>query len=153
MSGHANSQPTKFGWIRNVGIGHGAWALCEHQCVINKRRIAGNGQSRSADLYPVAIDDDELTCLTEHNADGPARRQLRLPMLILFGRKGLGLDRLAAGKPHRSEIPRMRDLPWCSLLAANHHRHAVGRNVEEPLCELAWQVNPTVRFRIPTYTP
>src|SRR5258708_10329039 len=149
MPGHGNSQPTKFGWIRNVGIGHGAWALCEHQCVINKRRIAGNGQSCSADLYPVAIDDDELTSLTEHNADGPAVRQLRLPTLILLGRKGLGLDWLPADKFHGSKIPWMRNLLWRGLLGANHHRHTVGRNVEEPLCELAWQVNATVRFRIP----
>ena len=43
VSGHPDSQPTEFGWIRNVGIGHAARALGEHQCVIDERRIAGDG--------------------------------------------------------------------------------------------------------------
>ena len=30
---HADSQPTEFCWIGNVGVGHAARALCEHQCV------------------------------------------------------------------------------------------------------------------------
>src|SRR5579864_4350929 len=109
---HADSQPTDFGWIRNVGIGHAARAVCEHQCVIGERRIAGDDQSGSTNLYPVAIDDNALTTLTEHDADWPAGRQLGLPTLIFSGRKWHALDGLAADKLHRSEIPRMRDPLW-----------------------------------------
>src|ERR1700722_1989678 len=153
VPGHADSQPTKFGWIRNVGIGHAARAFAEHQCVIDERRIPGDGQSRSADLYPVAIHDDEPTSLTEYDADRPAGRQFGLPTFILFGRKSVGFDRLAADKLHRGEVPRMRDLLWRSLLGANDYRHAVRRDVEEALGELAWQVNATVRFRITRQSP
>src|ERR1700733_7628615 len=74
-------------------------------------------------------------------------------MFILFGSKSLGFDRLAADKLHRGQISRMRDLLRRSLLGADHYRHAVGRDVEEPLCELAWQVNATVRFGIAGQSP
>src|SRR4029077_10975032 len=96
VPGHADSQPTKFVWIGNVGIGHSARAVAEHQCVIDERRIAGDGQSRPASLYPVAIDEDEMNSLTEYDADRPAWSQFGLPTLILFGRKRVGFDRLAA---------------------------------------------------------
>src|ERR1017187_4132518 len=43
VTGHADPQPTEFGWIGNVGIGHAARALAENQCVIDERRIAGDG--------------------------------------------------------------------------------------------------------------
>ena len=35
VPGHADSQPTKFGRIRNVGIGHAARGVAEHQCVVD----------------------------------------------------------------------------------------------------------------------
>jgi hypothetical protein len=116
--------------------------------MIDKRGIADDSQSRSADLDSVAVDDDALTPLTEHNTDGPGRRQLRLPSFIFSGSKGLGLDRLAADKLYPSELPRVRDLLRRSCLSADHDRHAVRRNLEEPACKLAWQVNATMRFRI-----
>jgi hypothetical protein len=83
---HADSQPTKFGRIGNVGIGDAARAVCEHQCMIDQRCIAGNGQSRSTNLYSVAIDDDALTTLAQDDADWAIRRQVRLPTLIFSGR-------------------------------------------------------------------
>jgi len=55
VPGHADSQPTEFGWIGIVGIGHAARCFGEHQCVIDKRCITDNGQAGSADLNPVAI--------------------------------------------------------------------------------------------------
>jgi hypothetical protein len=61
---HADSQPTEFAWIGNEGIGQAARALCEHQGVIDERRITSDGQSGSTNLYPVAIDDNALTTLT-----------------------------------------------------------------------------------------
>jgi hypothetical protein len=67
----------EFGWIRNVRIGHAARALCEHQYVIGERCIASDGQSGPTNLYPVAIDDNALTTLTEHDADWPAERSGR----------------------------------------------------------------------------
>jgi len=76
VSGHPDSQPTKFRWIRNVGIGYGTRGVGEHQCVIDERRIACDGQARPANLYPVAIHDNEMACLAEHDADRASRRQL-----------------------------------------------------------------------------
>jgi hypothetical protein len=40
VPGHPDSQPTKFGLIGNVGIGHAARAFGEHQCVIDERRVS-----------------------------------------------------------------------------------------------------------------
>src|SRR5271165_5452816 len=145
---HADSQPPEFAWIGNVGIGYAARAVGEHQCVIDERRIAGDHQSGSTDLDPVTIDDNALAALTEHDADRSARRQLRLPTLLFSGCKWHALDGLAADKLDRSEIPRMRDPLWRSCLGADHDSHAIGRDLEESPCKLAWQVNAAVRFGI-----
>ena len=72
------------------------------------------------------IGDNSLATLTEHDADWPARRQLRLPALIFSGRKRHALDRLAADELHGNEIPRMRHPLWRRHLGADHHGHAVG---------------------------
>src|SRR5277367_721050 len=98
MPGYANSQPSKLGGIGNVRIGHAARAFCEDQRVINQRRVSGDHQSRTSDLYPITVDNDTMTPLTEYDTDWPGGRQIRLPTIFFSGRKGFSFHWLAADK-------------------------------------------------------
>jgi hypothetical protein len=62
-------------------------------------------QRRSTDLYSVAVNDDTLAPLIEHNADRPAGGYFRVPALILSRCKWGALERLASSRLHRGEIP------------------------------------------------
>src|SRR5580658_10356704 len=121
-----DAQPVELTRIRHVGIGAAARARGEHQRVTLERCVAADGQTRASDLDAVAVDDDAAAALTEHDADRTARRQLRLPTIVLTRGQRSAVDGLTSAVADGRKIAWMIDLLRFGRLVGDDDRHAHG---------------------------